>query len=71
VDLTTTRIVTLAPNTVSKVWMIENATTGSQVITIKQGSGATINVPNGQVKMISTDGAGSGGAVLDLLSMWI
>jgi hypothetical protein len=47
--------------------MIENATTGSQVITIKQGSGATINVPNGQVKMISTDGAGSGGAVLDLL----
>jgi DUF2075 family protein len=67
VDLTTTRIVTLAPNTVSKVWMIENATTGSQVITIKQGSGATINVPNGQVKMIATDGAGSGGAVLDLL----
>ena len=67
VDLTTTRIVTLGPNTVSKVWMIENATTGSQVITIKQGSGATINVPNGQVKMISTDGAGSGGAVLDLL----
>jgi hypothetical protein len=67
VDLTTTRIVTIAPNTVSKVWMIENATTGSQVITIKQGSGATINVPNGQVKMISTDGAGSGGAVLDLL----
>jgi hypothetical protein len=67
VDLTTTRIVTLAPNTVSKVWMIENATTGSQVITIKQGSGATINVPNGQVKMLATDGAGSGGAVLDLL----
>jgi hypothetical protein len=67
VDLTTTRIVTLGPNTVSKVWMIENATTGSQVITIKQGSGATINVPNGQVKMLATDGAGSGGAVLDLL----
>ena len=66
-DLTTTRIVTLGPNTVSKVWMIENATTGSQVITIKQGSGATINVPNGQVKMLATDGAGSGGAVLDLL----
>ena len=66
-DLTTTRVVTLGPNTVSKVWMIENATTGSQVITIKQGSGATINVPNGQVKMLATDGAGSGGAVLDLL----
>ena len=47
--------------------MIENATSGSQIITIKQGTGATINIANGQVKMIATDGAGSGGAVLDLL----
>jgi len=30
VSLTATRTVTLAPNTVSKVWIIENATTGSQ-----------------------------------------
>jgi len=67
-DLTTTRVITLAPNTVSKVWMIENATSGSQIITIKQGTGATINIPNGHVKMVATDGAGSGGAVLDLLT---
>ena len=67
-DLTTTRVITLAPNTVSKVWIIENATSGSQIITIKQGTGATINIANGQVKMIATDGAGSGGAVFDLLT---
>lgn len=38
-SLTATREVTLGPNTVSKTWIIENATTGSQIITIKQGSG--------------------------------
>jgi hypothetical protein len=40
--------------------MIENATSGSQIITIKQGSGATVNVPNGSKVMIVTDGAGQG-----------
>jgi hypothetical protein len=65
VSLTATREVTLGPNTVSKVWMIENATTGSQIITIKQGSGATVNVPNGSKVMVVTDGAGAGAAVLN------
>lgn len=64
-SLTATREVTLGPNTVSKVWMIENATTGSQIITIKQGSGATVNVPNGSKVMVVTDGAGAGAAVLN------
>ena len=50
--------VTLAPNTVSKVWMIENAT--SYTLTFTQGSGANVAVLAGQVKMIATDGAGSG-----------
>jgi hypothetical protein len=63
--LTATREVTLGPNTVSKVWLIENATTGSQIITIKQGSGATVNVANGSKVMIVTDGAGAGAAVLN------
>ena len=62
-SLTATRTLTLAPNTVSKVWIIENATTGSQIITIKQGSGATVNIPNGERAMVYTDGAGAGGAV--------
>jgi hypothetical protein len=64
VSLTATREITLGPNTVSKVWMIENATSGSQIITIKQGSGATVNVPNGSKVMVVTDGAGAGAAVL-------
>ena len=64
-SLTATREVTLGPNTVSKVWMIENATTGSQIITIKQGSGATVNVANGSKVMIATDGLGAGAAVID------
>jgi hypothetical protein len=63
VSLTVTRTVTLAPNTVSKVWIIENATTGSQSITISQGSGATVTIANGSKVMIVTDGAGGGAAV--------
>jgi hypothetical protein len=66
--LTATREVTLAPNTVSKIWVIENATTGSQSITIKQGSGATVTIPNGGVKVVVTDGAGSGAAVFDVFT---
>ena len=65
VSLSATRTVTLAPNTVSKVWIIENATTGSQIITIRQGSGATVNVPNGSKLMVVTDGAGGGAAVFN------
>ena len=65
VSLTATRTVTLAPNTVSKVWIIENATTGSQSITISQGSGATVTIATGTKAMVVTDGAGSGAAVFN------
>jgi len=65
VSLTATREVTLGPNTVSKVWLIENSTTGSQIITIKQGSGATINVASGSKVMLVTDGLGAGAAVIN------
>ena len=37
--LTATRTLTIAPNIISRVMFIENATTGSQSITISQGSG--------------------------------
>jgi len=63
VSLTVTRTVTLAPNTVSKVWIIENATTGGQSITISQGSGGSVTIPTGQKVMVVTDGAGAGAAV--------
>lgn len=65
VSLTATREVTLGPNTVSKTWIIENATSGSQTITIKQGTGATVDVANGSKVMVVTDGAGAGAAVLN------
>ena len=64
-SLTGTRVVTLGPNTVSKVWLIENATTGSQIITIKQGSGGSVDIANGSKFMVITDGAGSGAAVIN------
>ena len=57
--------ITLGPNTISKVWIIENATSGSQNIIIKQGSGTTVTIPNGNVKVVYSDGAGSGGSVVD------
>jgi len=65
VSLTVTRTVTLAPNTVSKVWIIENATSGGQSITIAQGSGSTVTIANGSKVMIATDGAGAGAAVVN------
>jgi len=57
--------ITLAPNTINKFWIIENATSGSQNIIISQGSGANITIGNGNVSAIFTDGAGGGAAVLD------
>ena len=58
--------VTLAPNTVSKVWIISNET--SFTLTFSAGSGANVAVAAGAVKVIVTDGAGSGAAVVDALS---
>ena len=63
VSLTATRTLTLAPNTVSKMWMIENATSGSQSIIIKQGSGAEVTIVTGAKAWVYTDGAGAGAAV--------
>jgi hypothetical protein len=65
--LDSTCTITIGPNTVSKLWFIENATSGSQSIIIKQGSGATVTIANGQTKAIYSDGAGSGGAMVDAL----
>jgi len=57
--------ITIAPNTVNKVCFIENGTSGSQNIIIKQGSGATITIPPGDTKAVYLDGAGSGAKVVD------
>ena len=57
--------ITIGPNTVSKLWFIENGTSGSQNIIISQGSGANVTIPAGHVKAIYSDGAGSGAAMAD------
>jgi len=59
--------ITIGPNTMTRVHIIENATSGSQNIIIKQGSGATVTIGNGNVKIVFLDGAGSGAAVTDAL----
>ena len=51
--------------TISKLWFIHNATTGGEDIIITSGSGANVTIPAGHTKCIYTDGAGSGGAVVD------
>ena len=68
VALTATRTITIAPNTVSKIWIVENATTGNQAITFSQGSGSNVSLANGETKILYTDGAGSGAAVVDALT---
>ena len=57
--------ITLGPNTISKVWIIENATSGSQNIIVKQGSGTTVTIAADAVKVVYSDGAGSGASVVD------
>ncbi len=57
--------ITIGPNTVSKLWFIENGTSGSQNIIISQGSGANVTIPAGDVKAVYSDGAGSGAAIVD------
>ena len=57
--------ITIAPNTVSKLWFIENGTSGSQNIIISQGTGANVTIPAGDTKVLYSDGAGSGAAVVD------
>ena len=58
--------ITIAPNTLKRVQIIENATSGGQSIIIKQGSGATITILAGTKRIVYLDGAGSGAAVVDI-----
>ena len=53
--------VTLLPNTVSKLWILENNT--NSTLTFTQGSGANVAILAGQTKAIATDG-GAGSAIV-------
>jgi hypothetical protein len=67
-SLTATRTCTIAPNTVSRVMFIENATTGSQSIAISQGSGANVTIAAGKTAVVYLDGAGATAAVVDAMA---
>jgi hypothetical protein len=56
--------ITLLPNTSSKMWIMENAT--SDTLTFSQGSGANVVLAAGQTKMIFANGGGSGAVVYEL-----
>jgi hypothetical protein len=64
-SLTATRTLTIAPNTISRVMFIENATSGSQSIAISQGSGASVTIATGKTAVVYLDGAGATAAVVD------
>ena len=65
-DLGGVNVVTIAPNTASKFFIIKNSLSGSRAATIRQGSGATVSIPNGTSDIVFCDGAGSGAAVTGL-----
>lgn len=71
VSLSATRTITFAPDSLEKVWVIVNSTTGGQSLTFKQGSaGATVTVPNGESAIIYSNGAGStNGAIFRVLNV--
>ena len=58
--------ITLLPNTISKVWIMENNT--NSTLTFTQGSGANVAIPTGQTKVIATDGNGSSAIVYDVFT---
>jgi len=63
--LSATRTLLITPNTMSRVMIIENATTGSQSIAISQGTGDNVTIGSGKVAAVYLDGAGSGADVVD------
>ena len=65
-DLGGVNVVTIAPNTASKFFIIKNSLSGSRAATIQQGTGATVSIPNGTSDIVFCDGAGSGAAVTGL-----
>ena len=66
--LDATRNLTITNNDITRVMMVENATTGSQSIVFRQagGSGSTVTIPNGRAKLIYMDGTGSNANVFDI-----
>ena len=57
---------TIDPNSVSKVWAIQNATTGGYSLILSQGSGSTVTVAASRTKIIYSDGGGASANVVEV-----
>ena len=60
--------VTIAPNTAQAWFVLNNSLSASRAISLTQGSGANVAIPNGLTVIVYCDGAGSGAAVVDAFS---
>lgn len=59
-----TNTVTISPNDGQHLYVVKNSSGQSVVLT--QGSGGDVTVANGDTKIVYSDGAGAGAAVVDL-----
>jgi hypothetical protein len=66
--LSQARDLTIAPNTMKRVHIIQNATGDGHNIVIKQGSGSSVAIPDGATKVVYLDGAGTNANVVDALA---
>ena len=71
-DLTDNRELTFTPTSISRVMFIENATSGSQSITVRSGSntsGDKVIIPTTATKLVYFDGGEGSGKVVDILNL--
>lgn len=59
-----TNTVTISPNDAQHIYIVKNGS--GETATFTQGSGANVSVITGTTKIIYSDGAGSGAAVVDI-----
>ena len=64
--LSATHTVTIAPNDQDKLYFVVNSTSGSQSVTISQGSGTNVTVASGKSAIVYADGAGAGANVAQI-----
>lgn len=60
--------VTVTPNTVEKLYFLQNNTTGGQNVIIAQGSGSTVTIKPGYSSIVYLDGAGAGAGAKEVLT---
>jgi len=59
-----TNTVTISPNDQQKLYYAKNDS--GQTVTLTQGSGGSVNINNGETRIVYADGAGAGAQVVDL-----